>query len=146
MDSRFIDGGDVSIWRSWVFPFVQEQWAGKSPTSSLPSVMTAGKLPQGSGEGRHLGVFPGLRDTTNHIKTTLPCVASHVSSGEPGLASAALSSGLTADTEGELNCFRPACLLDDNLVQPALRCFKSSGKSRGGVISTVFFIPSGFSL
>lgn len=108
--------------------------------------MTAGKLPQGSGEGGHLGVFPGPGDTTNHIKTTLPRVASHVSSGEPGLASAALSSGLTADIEGELNCFRPACLLDDNLVQPALRCFKSSGKSRGGVISTVFFIPSGFSL
>lgn len=98
MDSRFIDGGDVSVWRSWVFPFVQEEWAGKSPTSSLPSVMTAGRLPQGSGEGGHLGVFPGPGDTTNHIKAALPCAASHASSGEPGSASAALSSGLTADT------------------------------------------------
>lgn len=43
----FIDGGDVSVWRSWVFPFVQNR-AGKSPTSSLPGYDGQGKLPQGS--------------------------------------------------------------------------------------------------
>ena len=89
---------------------------GQPATSSLPSLMTAGKLPQGRGEGGYLGVFLGPRDTTNHIKNTLPYVVSNVSSGESGLASAAHSSGPTADTEVELNCFQPVCLLGDNLV------------------------------
>lgn len=48
---------------------------GSPPHLPYPSVMTAGKLPQGSGEGGHLGVFPGPGDTTNHIKTTLPWVS-----------------------------------------------------------------------
>lgn len=39
------------------------------------------KLPQGRGEGGYLGVFLGPQDTTNHIKNTLPCVVSNVSSG-----------------------------------------------------------------